>query len=376
QTFLLGYAEIASGGAIASIPLHPAIRYLTFLSWTQGIFVWGVLALYAIKSKKGEVGKALQIFVILALVASIIYYFGGAWFSAQGLGYGAEYAINSPIFKALTFITNILSDFGAQKVTLIINVVGLGIVLLWWTGIVEKIKSLGNPSEFETTYESKLENLVAKYKIRRDQQMVIVLDKSASMNKDTQLFSDRWIDLIFSKLADMSLILDDDAHVHVYTTKGNKIEKINTLLNPANVDNYIDNFVGRDTAKDVAYAPVINEIYNSYSAELTKEHNPVLVVVVTDGFGKENEKLAEALKKLASIPVFVEFLVLYGDKEPKSVQELQQIKDKLYPNIKNFDFAAIPSYAFTNLGLLENQLLEKYSNYLEYAYNKGILDQK
>jgi uncharacterized protein (UPF0333 family) len=359
QTFLLGYAEIVSNGQISFIPLHPAISYLTFLSWTQGIVVWLALYLYARDKKKNVY---TNLFVILLLAFSIVYYFGGAWFSAQALGYGAQYALESMPYKAITSIISWFNAIHAQKITLTLNIMGLFAILFWWTGIVEKIKKAGSVSEFDKKYRENIEKLMQKYGIDENQHVVILLDKSTSMDKKINLYKNKWIDIVFETLSNLALVLDDDNHIHVYATKGKSVNSIPNLLTPKNKDNYIDTYVGRDTHTDIYYADSLNQIYQSYAGRQKGKNLPVLLICLTDGYGKDYKELSAALKNMKDKNIHTHFVLVYGNQIPESQKELDAIKKSVAKN-NTFSYSLLPSFEFANQEKLQANILKEYAKF-------------
>ena len=326
QIVLLGYAEIASNGAIAAIPLHPAIRFLTFLSWTQGMIVWAALALYAHKINTTNHKRILNFVVIGLLIFSIVYYFGGAWFSAQALGYGAEYAKNSFVYKILNGIVSFLSNQPTQQIALTINVLGLASIAIFWSGISQKLSSIFSSKEQEI--DSSILQLKAKIsqKLKReDQQVIIVLDTSKDMDTAGNFFKNKWIDLVFRQAAALGLILDDDLHVPVYTTQGSKVTKIKHLLTNKNADEFIEKYVGRETSGKIEYTPVLNIIFEEHKLALTREHDPVLVLFITAGGGTDSKAAIKTFALHETTPMFVQFLEIYGEHRHKNSTHLEEI---------------------------------------------------
>lgn len=378
QIVLLGYAEIASNGAIASIPLHPAIRFLTFLSWTQGMIVWLSLALYAHYINKTRWKKLLTTTTIGLLILSIAYYFGGAWFSAQAVGYGAEYALNSFVYKTLNTIIQYLANNPTQQIALSLNIFGLLAMFVFWSGISKKIKKLissNNNQEIDSSI-SELKNKISSRLKREDQQVIIVLDTSLDMDEDTYFFKNKWIDLVFRQAAALALILDDDAHVPVYITNSNQTKKINHLLNNKNADIFIEKYIGRKTSGNVEYAPVIKEIYEEYKNTLTKEHDPVLVLFITAGGGTDSKQAIELFNEHGKVPVFVQFLEIYGQNQHKNVQHLIDISKHPGKYIDNSGFSSLPLYSLTDASQIVGDVLNKYPDYLEKATQLKLISKK
>jgi hypothetical protein len=375
QIVLLGYAEIASNGAITSIPLHPALRYLTFLSWTQGMIVWFSLALYAHKIKTTKWKKLLNVITIGLLSFSIIYYFGGAWFSAQAAGYGAEYAQNSFVFKFLNHIIIFLSNQPTQQIALTLNIIGLSGLVIFWSGISNKLKNLLQSNHVQEIDSSILElKKRIDFKLKREnQQVIIVLDTSADMDNKTHFFKNKWIDLVFRQAAALGLILDDDAYIPVYTTQSNSVKKINHLLTNKNADVFIEKYIGRKTSGTVQYAPVINKIYKEHKNTLTKEHDPVLVLFITAGGGTDEQEVIQLFNKNDSVPFFVQFLEIYGQEQNQNSKHLLNISQHPGRKIDNSGLSTLPMYKITDASQIVDDVLNKYPNYLDKAVQLGII---
>jgi hypothetical protein len=374
QIVLLGYAEIASNGAIAAIPLHPAIRFLTFLSWTQGMIVWAALALYAHKINATNHKRLLNITVIGLLLFSIIYYFGGAWFSAQALGYGAEYAKNSFIYKTLNGIITFLSNQPTQQIALTINVLGLASIFVFWSGISKKLSKIfsSNQQEIDSSI-LKLKTKISEKLKREDQQVIIVLDTSKDMDKAGNFFKNKWIDLVFRQAAALGLILDDDYHVPVYTTQGHTVTKINHLLTNKNADEYIEKYIGRETSGKVSYTPVIQQIFEEHRHALTREHDPVLVLFITAGGGTDSKEAIKLFSTHETTPVFVQFLEIYGEERNKHVSHLEMISKDPGKAIDNSGLSSLPLYRTTDAGQIIEEVLNKYPTYLDKAEKLGLV---
>ncbi|MCA9368793.1 MAG: VWA domain-containing protein [Pseudomonadales bacterium] len=376
QTVLLGYAEIASGGHITAIPLHPAIRYLTFLSWTQGMLVWAALTLYAHTIHTTLNKKIISITSIVLLSVAILYYFGGAWFSAQALGYGAEYAQESFIVKSIGSIINLLTMIKAQQIVLVLNIIGLGALAFWWSGILEKLSSLLQTEEDQRISGAitELHGKISKHLARENQQVIIVLDTSSDMNEKTFFFKNKWIDLVFRQAAAFGLILDDDGHIPVYTTSDGAVKKIKHLLTQKNADTFIEKFVGRNTAGKVSYTPVISEIFAEYKDTLTTEHDPVLVLFITAGGGTDAAEANKLFTKMESYPIFVQFIEIHGDKPHKNAQVVTGIANKPGKIIDNSGISSLPLFRLTDASQIVEEVLNEYPGYLEKAQKAGILD--
>lgn len=375
QTVLLGYAEIASGGQITAIPLHPAIRYLTFLSWTQGMLVWAALGLYAHRIHTTSRKKLISSASIVLLALAILYYFGGAWFSAQALGYGAEYAQESFIVRAIGAIIDFSTMIRAQQIVLVLNIVGLGALAFWWSGILEKLASLLQTKEDQQISGaiSELHGKISTHLAREDQQVVIVLDTSADMNEKTFFFKNKWIDLVFRQAAAFGLILDDDGHIPVYTTSDGVVKKIKHLLTRQNADIFIEKYVGRKTAGTVSYTPVISEIFAEYKDTLTTEHDPVLVLFITAGGGTDAAETNKLFSAMESYPIFVQFIEIHGDKPHKNASIVTKIANKPGKLIDNSGISSLPLFRLTDASQIVEEVLNEYPNYLEKAQRKGII---
>jgi len=369
QIVLLGYAEIASNGAISAIPLHPAIRFLTFLSWTQGILVWLSLALYAHLIDKVKSKRLLTLTTVGLLIFSVTYYFGGAWFSAQAIGYGAEYAQNSLVFKTLNSIIQFLSNKPTQQIALTFNVIGLTCLFIFWSGISKRIMKIvqsNNNQEIDSSI-SKLKNKISNRLKREDQQVIIVLDTSKDMDTNTHFFKNKWIDLVFRQAAALGLVLDDDAHVPIYTTYDDKVEKISHLLSNKNSDTFIEKFIGRNTSGKVQYTPVIKNIYDEYKNMLTREHDPILVLFITAGGGTDSDEVINLFNQHGNVPLFVQFLEIYGQKQHPNSKHLAKISKHPGKDIDNSGLTSLPLYATTDASQIVDDVLNKYPNYLEKA---------
>ncbi len=369
QTVLLSYAEIASGGQVTSIPLHPAIRFLTFLSWTQGMIVWVALGLYAHKIQQVKNKRLLTLVSIGLLAFSIIYYFGGAWFSAQALGYGADYAKNSFVFRFLNAIITFLENSPAQQIALMINIFGLGYLAFQWSGIKEKLGKLIRNDEdkaIDTTLVE-LKTKISKRLKREDQQVVIVLDTSKDMDSAGRFFKNKWIDLVFRQTAALALVFDDDGHIPVYLTRGKNVKKIDNLLTEKNADMFIEKHVGRSTKDQVQYAPVLKNIFEDYTKELTKEHDPVLVLFITAGGGQDIKPTMEIFKQMENKPVFVQFLAIHGDKPHKNFSILDKIAADPGDKIDNSGISSLPLFRLTDANQIVEEVLNEYPDYLEKA---------
>jgi len=374
QTILLTYAEIASHGEITFIPLHPAIRLLTFLSWTQGMMIWAFLGFYAHNIIKTNKKALLTIVTIVGLAFSIIYYFSGAWFSAQALGYGADYAINNPIFKSLNWIANTLANSPAQQITLVLNIFGLGALIFWWSGIHEKIGSIiGSDNQSTDSVTQKLKTQINKHLIREDQQVVIVIDQSEEMDKKDKLFANKWLDLIFKQTVALGFILDDDEHIPVYITKDKSINSPQKLLTRRNADHYIEKVVGRHTNGKIQYAPVLREIHDHYHGHLTKNHDPVLVLFITTGSGNDIAETKTALNEMKDSPVFTQFLCVYGEKQHPNLSKLQQLSDDPNNGLYNTGVSALPLFSLTDVGNVIGKILNEYALYLKKATQDKII---
>ena len=359
QTILLTYAEIFSGGTITSIPLHPAIAYLTFLSWTQGIFVWIILGLFAHKKKHS---KKYTVLIIVFLIAAILYYFVGAWFSAQALGVGAEYAQESYIFKYLTSILEFLRRINAQEITLGASIIGFIILALKWSGLMDKFKSIimSEPTKINDDY-TKLKNEIYKKLGDQKQQVAIVLDKSFQMDSTGRIFTNKWIDLIFKETARVATILDDDEHVYVYKAD-DKTKRLNYMLTHKNANFYVEKYIGRKINANISYESVLKAIYNDYKG-ITDNHPPVLILFITSGKGEMTAELTRLLDKMSKISIFIEFLVVFGDIVPYEVTYLEDLPKKL--KIKNMGVTLLPLYKFTDASIIVDEILEKFPKYLE-----------
>jgi hypothetical protein len=375
QIVLLGYAEIASNGAISAIPLHPALRYLTFLSWTQGMIVWFALALYAHKIKTTKRKQLLNITTISLLIFSILYYFGGAWFSAQASGYGAEYALNSFVYIFLNKIIIFLANQPTQQIALTLNVIGLAGLVIFWSGISNKLKALIKSDSKQQIDSSILElkNRIDSKLKREDQQVIIVLDTSSDMDRKTHFFKNKWIDLVFRQAAALGLILDDDAHVPVYTTNSDTVTKVNHLLTNKNADTFIEKYIGRKTKGAVKYTPVINQIYKEHKHTLTLEHDPVLVLFITAGGGTDSQEAITLFNQNESIPMFVQFLEIYGQTQHKNSKHLIDIAQHPGRKIDNSGLSTLPMYKITDASQIVDDVLNKYPNYLDKATQIKII---
>jgi hypothetical protein len=374
QTILLTYAEIASHGEITFIPLHPAIRLLTFLSWTQGMIVWASLSLYAHNIVKTNKKSLLTIVTIAGLAFSIVYYFGGAWFSAQALGYGADYAVNNPIFRTLNWIANTLANGPAQQITLILNIFGLGALVFWWSGIHEKLGSIiGSGDQSTDAVTQKLKSQINEHVLREDQQVVIVIDQSEDMDKKNKFFAHKWIDLIFKQTVALGFILDDDEHIPVYITKDDKVENPKKLLTKSVADNFIEKVVGRHTNGEVQYAPALRKIYKHFKGHLTKQHDPVLVLFITTGSGKNLEETKKALEEMKDTPIFTQFLCIYTDKQHPNLAKLQKLSDDPNNGLYNTGVSALPLFSLTDVGNVVGKILHEYGDYLKKAGKDGII---
>ncbi|MCB9812965.1 MAG: VWA domain-containing protein [Pseudomonadales bacterium] len=373
QIILLGYAEIASNGAIAAIPLHPAIRFLTFLSWTQGMIVWATLALYAHKINSTKNKKLLNFIVIGMLIFSIFYYFGGAWYSAQALGYGAQYAQQSYVFRALDKIIMFLANHPTQQIALTLNIFGLVGMFIFWSGISTKLSNLFFNSEKEINSSiSELQSKISTRLKRLDQQVIIVLDISEDMDKAGNFFKNKWIDLVFRQAAALGLILDDDSYVPVYSTHGKFVTKINHLLTNKNADEFIEKYIGRDTEGIIEYAPVIKSIFEEYQNTLTKDHDPILVLFITAGGGTDTQETIDTFIKFEKTPVFVQFLEIFGEKRHTNISNLEKISKHPGKSIDNSGLSSLPLYRITDAGQIVEEVLNKYPEYLSNASKLGI----
>ena len=130
QLLLIGVSSVVSGDLL-DINLASAIRFLTFLSWTQGLFTWLVMWWYVrLIAGAKRVNKGAMMLLFGCLLVANLYYFGLAWLSAQALGVGAEYALNNVWFVGLSGVVNKLADLGAEKYFLYLNLFGvLGVVV-------------------------------------------------------------------------------------------------------------------------------------------------------------------------------------------------------------------------------------------------------
>ncbi|MDH5533420.1 MAG: VWA domain-containing protein [Candidatus Pacebacteria bacterium] len=374
QTILLTYAEIASHGEITFIPLHPAIRLLTFLSWTQGMMIWAFLGLYAHNIVKTNKKSLLTIFTISGLALSIVYYFGGAWFSAQALGYGADYAVNSFVFRSLNWIANTLANSPAQQITLVLNILGLGALVFWWSGIHEKIGSIIGKDDLSTdSVTQKLKTQINEHLIREDQQVVIVIDQSEEMDKTDKLFANKWLDLVFKQTVALGFILDDDEHIPVYITKDDSVHHPQKLLTRRNADHYIEKVVGRHTNGKVQYAPVLREIHQHYHGHLTEAHDPVLILFITTGSGQDIAETKKALTKMKDSPVFTQFLCVYGEKQHPNLDKLQKLSDDPNNGLYNTGVSALPLFSLTDVGNVVGKILNEYALYLKKATKNKII---
>jgi hypothetical protein len=378
QIFLLGYAEIVSGGAISSIPLHPAIRFLTFLSWTQGMIVWISLSLYAHFINKVRRKRLLTLFVIGLLTFSIFYYFGGAWYSAQALGYGATYAQKSFIFKILNSIVQFLSNSPAQQMALTINVIGLGALVFWWSGISKKLGKIIQTTEDQGIDESisELKTKINSRLKREDQQVVIVLDNSSSMDKAGHFFKNKWIDLVFRQAAALGFVLDDDGHIPVFTTQNDRVKRIDNLLTNKNADKFIEKYVGRNTKGSVQYAPVLKTIFDDYRKTITQDHDPVLVLFITAGGGIDKEATMKLFAEIEHLPIFVQFLEIYGNTRHQNNEILKGITKDPGEKIDNSGLSSLPLFRLTDAGQIVEEVLNEYPEYLDKAVELKIIKDK
>ena len=375
QIVLLSYAEIVSAGAISSIPLHPAIRFLTFLSWTQGMIVWAGLGLYAHRINKSQHKRLITLTTIGFLILSIVYYFGGAWYSAQALGYGADYAKESLVFRTLSSIVNFFADSPAQQVALTANIVGLGALVFWWSGISKKLGAIMQPSEDREIDSSVIE---LKTKInsrlkREDQQVIIVLDTSLDMDTAGSFFKNKWIDLVFRQAAALGFVLDDDGHIPVFITHDGTVEKRTHLLTQKNADNFIKKYVGRKTQGTVQYTPVLKKIYADYQNTLTKDHDPVLVLFITAGGGTDKQTTMELFIQMEERPLFVQFLEIYGNTPHKNTSILKEIAEHPGKSIDNSGLSSLPLFRLTDANQIVEEVLNEYPEYLQKAVKLNIL---
>lgn len=375
QIFLLSYAEIASNGAITAIPLHPAIRYLTFLSWTQGMLVWGALGLYAHKIDQVKRKWLLQISVIGLLILSVLYYFGGAWFSAQAVGYGAEYALNSPVYRILNVIVATFAALPIQQVALTLNLIGLALLFVFWSGISEKLRKIIQSNSGQEIDSSVLElkSKISSHLKREDQQVIIVLDTSRAMDSAGKLFKNKWIDLVFRQAAALGILLDDDAHVPIYTTRDGKIKKHSHLLTAKNADEYIEKYIGRVTSGKLQYAPVLESIITDYKETLTKDHDPVLVLFITAGGGTDTAATKKLLAENEDTPIFVQFLEIYGETRHENAEQLSKIAQYPGKTIDNYGLSSLPLYKTTDSLQVVADVLNKYPKYLQKAVALGLI---
>lgn len=377
QTILLTYAEIASHGEITFIPLHPAIRLLTFLSWTQGMIVWAFLGFYAHNIAKTNKKSFLTLLTIAGLAFSIVYYFGGAWFSAQALGYGAEYAVNSPVFKTLNWIANSLANTPAQQITLVLNVLGLGALVFWWSGIHEKIGDIIGTEEPSTdNVTAQLRKQLNNAHIREDQQVVVVIDQSSDMDKKNKFFANKWIDLVFKQTVALGFVLDDDAHIPVYVTKDDFVENPKKLLTKVNADSFIEKVIGRETSGKVKYAPALRKIHKHYQKHLTDSHDPVLVLFITTASGDDLAETKKALNEMKDTPIFTQFLCIYGEKQHPNQQKLQTLSDDPNNGLYNTGVSLLPLFSLTDVSNIVGNIMREYADYLEKATKDGIISKE
>ena len=369
QTALLSYAEIASSGHVTAIPLHPAIRFFTFLSWTQGMLVWFALGLYAHKINQVKNKTLLTLTTIAVLAFSIVYYFGGAWFSAQALGYGADYALNSFVYKTLDSIVGFLSNSPAQQITLTLNILGLGYLAFQWSGVSKKLSKIISNEEDQTIDGTVLElkNKVSKLLNREDQQVVIILDTSKDMDQAGRFFKNKWIDLVFRQTAALGFIFDDDAHIPVYLTRGATVKKVKNLLTEKNADEFIEKYVGRNTKEELNYAPALKKVFSDYTKDLTKEHDPVLVLFITAGGGTDVKETMEVFKQVENKPIFVQFLAIHGDKPHKNIKTLEKIAADPGDMIDNSGISSLPLFRLTDANQIVDDVLNEYPDYLKKA---------
>lgn len=377
QTILLTYAEIASHGAITFIPLHPAIRLLTFLSWTQGMLVWAFLGFYAHNIAKTSKKALLTLFTIIGLAFSIVYYFGGAWFSAQALGYGAEYAVNSPVFRILNWIANTLANGPAQQITLVLNIIGLGALAFWWSGIHEKLgEIMGSENQSTDAVTAQLRKQLNKAHVREDQQVVIVIDQSEDMDQKNKFFANKWIDLVFKQTVALGFVLDDDAHIPVYVTKDDLVEHPKKLLTRTNADDFIEKVVGRQTSGKVQYAPALRKIHKHYQKHLTNSHDPVLVLFITTGSGNDLTETKNALNEMKDTPIFTQFLCIYGEEQHPNQQKLQTLSDNPQNGLYNTGVSSLPLFSLTDVSNIVSNIMSEYADYLQKATKDGIISKE
>ncbi len=375
QTVLLSYAEIMSHGEVTSIPLHPAIRFLTFLSWTQGMMVWAALTWYAQNIVRSSKKRFISLATIFSLIIAVVYYFGGAWFSAQALGYQAEYAQNSFIFKTLNAIVTLFANSPAQQVTLIVNFIGLGALAFWWTGVMKRIQKLISTQEDQTFDQVTLElkEKIGQHLYREDQQVIVVLDTSAEMDAKGKFFANKWIDLVFRQAAALGLIMDDDGHIPVYVTQDDQVTKISQLLTSKNSDDFIEKYVGRHTKGKVKYRPALEKIYQEYKQHLTEQHDPVLVLFITSGSGTDKKQAMEVFKKMEKYPIFVQFLEIHGNVPHKNTNILKQIEADPGIEIDNSGLSSLPLFRLTDASQIVSDVLNEYPEYLQRAVKAKLL---
>jgi hypothetical protein len=188
---------------------------------------------------------------------------------------------------------------------------------------------------------------------------VLVLDKSASMEK-IKLFSNKWIDLVFETMAQIAFVLDDDQHIPIYIAQDDQIQAQKKLLNPKNLKDYVIKHVKHDTYNEIYYGKTVAAVAKEYK-NITKKHDPVLVIILTDGYGQDNDQLKKELAKITNLPIYIHFLILYGKTIPKSFSQLKKIGKQS----NNMSVSVVPSFSFTNRVEIQDKILKNYSKYLK-----------
>lgn len=108
QTFLIGFVS-AFKGYLVEIPLAHAITHLTFLSWTQGMMTWLLLWWWG---KRNNINPSFKMnsLALIGLLVLNIYYFYGAWLSAQAIGLNSSAALANPFYQWITHTINLFAS--------------------------------------------------------------------------------------------------------------------------------------------------------------------------------------------------------------------------------------------------------------------------
>lgn len=211
-------------------------------------------------------------------------------------------------------------------------------------------------------------------KITFKSQVVAVFDISGSMEGwGNSFYKSGIMDALATRVLALGLQLDDDGEIPVYTL-GSGTRRLPNLTKE-NLDGYINKAVAPLVGEGTQYAPFIEKII-----EDSKEGDPMLVLVFTDGDNSDHAATKEAIIKASNLPIFFQWYGIYSG-QPESFPFLAKL-DTLNGRV-------IDNAGFSTLGLnmdngtpsaesnvadagLYNDMLKEYKDYPELAQKNNV----